>query len=500
MNGVLGMTELALGTELTPQQREFIETAHASAESLLALLNDILDFSKIEAGKLDLVAEPFGLRAMLDETLRLQAMRARSKGLELRCTVAADVPDRLIGDPCRLRQVLINLVGNALKFTERGSVSLDVTVEQHQAREWQLRFAVHDTGLGIPADRIEAIFAPFEQVDSSTARRYGGTGLGLPIASRLVSLMGGRVQVRSTPGQGSTFSFTSWLRQTHGALTSDSDRDLVAGPGACNTTRPGLRILLADDNVVNQRISRALLERQGHYVHSVGNGKDALATLASELPFDLVLMDVQMPEMDGLAAATELRRRESGTGRHVPIIALTAHAMQGDRERCIAAGMDDYVTKPISGAKLARAIASVLGPPSVMPPVSDHTQSREPVATVNEPAVIDTPALLRRLGGNRALLAEVVQLFRADCTKRMSELSAATACQDWICLWREAHTLKGTLGNLCANSAYAAALRLETLARSQLSAGLTEAFKGLSEEIDRLQPVLAELVASPSKP
>jgi PAS domain S-box-containing protein len=493
MNGVLGMTELALGTELTPEQREFIGTAHASAESLLALLNDILDFSKIEAGKLDVVAEPFGLRAALDDTLRLLAMRARSKGLELRCTVAADVPNQLVGDRGRLRQVLVNLVGNALKFTERGSVALEVAVEEQRSEECRLCFAVRDTGIGIPADRIESIFAPFEQADSSTARRYGGTGLGLPIASRLAGLMGGQVQVQSAPGQGSTFSLTAWLRRACGAVPSVADGDRVTGSGACSPTQSHLRILLAEDNEVNQRISIGLLERQGHQVHSVRNGQDALAALASEPQFDVVLMDVQMPGMDGLEATATLRRREAGTGRRVPVIALTAHAMQGDRERCIAAGMDGYVTKPISGASLARAISAVLGHPSGVPPAKDHTQIPGPVAATEESKLIDTPELLRRLNGNRALLAQVVQLFRTDCTKRMSELAAAVSCQDRVRLCQEAHTLKGTLGSLCANSAYAAALRLETLARSQAFLDVAEAFQCLAAEVDKLQPVLAEM-------
>jgi PAS domain S-box-containing protein len=493
MNGVLGMTELALGTELTREQREFIETAHASAESLLALINDILDFSKVEAGKLDLVAEPFGLHAMLDKTLRPLTIRARSRGLELRSTVAADVPDQLIGDPGRLRQVLINLIGNALKFTERGSVSLEVAVVERQSDEYRLCFAVRDTGIGIPADRIEAIFAPFEQVDSSTARRYGGTGLGLPIACKLARLMGGQVQVQSAPAQGSTFSFTAWLRRAYGDSVSGTVGDQVACPGDGSPDLRRLRILLADDNEVNQRISTALLERHGHQVYAVGNGHDALAALASEPQFDVVLMDVQMPGMDGLEATAALRRREAGAGRHVPVIALTAHAMQGDHERCVAAGMDGYVTKPISGATLARAIAAVLGRPSAVPPIEDHTQSPGPAAAAYEPAAIDTTALMRRLGGNRALLAQVVQLFRTDCAKRMGELAAAAACQDWTRLSREAHTLKGTLGNLGANGAHAAALRLEVLARSQSSAELAEALQGLTSEIDRLQPVLAEL-------
>jgi signal transduction histidine kinase/CheY-like chemotaxis protein/HPt (histidine-containing phosphotransfer) domain-containing protein len=496
MNGVLGMAELALGTTLTPQQREFIGTAHASAESLLALLNDILDLSKIEAGKLDLVAEPFGLRATLDETLRPLALRARTKGLELRCAVATDVPDDLVGDGGRLRQVLLNLIGNALKFTERGSVTLDVAVEGQQADECRLCFTVRDTGIGIPANRLEAIFAPFEQVDSSTARRYGGTGLGLPIACHLAGLMGGQVRAQSVLGQGSTFSFTACLRRAYRAERSVADRDEGAGGAAGGPSTPRLRILLADDNEVNQRIGVGLLGQQGHEVHVVGTGRDALTALASGPPFDLVLMDVQMPDMDGLQAVAALRRQEAGTGRRVPVIAVTAHAMQGDRERCLAAGMDGYVTKPISGATLARAIAAALDRPSAMPSVEDQPQSPGPVATAGENSALDAPALLRRLGGNRALLAQVVQLFRTDSTRRMSALAEAVASQDWARVRLEAHTLKGTLGNLCADGAYAAALRLEQLARNQSSAELAEAFQSLTAEMDTLQPVLAELGGS----
>jgi two-component system, sensor histidine kinase and response regulator len=250
---------------------------------------------------------------------------------------------------------------------------------------------------------------------------------------------------------------------------------------------------VAEDNEINQRISKALLERQGHQVHLVGTGQDALAALSTEPPFDAVLMDVQMPGMDGLQATAALRRQEAPTGRRIPVIALTAHAMQGDRERCLAAGMDGYVTKPVSGAMLARAIADELGRPSAASPVADTGPSPGPVAPVDDPAAIDTKTLLRRLGGNRALLAQIVQLFRTDCTKRISELEAAAACQDWARLRREAHTLKGTLGNLSANGAYAAALQLEKLAHDQSSTDLAGALQGLTAEIDRLQPALAEL-------
>jgi signal transduction histidine kinase/DNA-binding NarL/FixJ family response regulator len=501
MNGVLGMAELALGTVLTPQQREYIGTAHASAESMLTLLNDILDLSKIEAGKLDLVAEPFRLRATLDEAIRPLALRARTKGLELRCAVAAEVPDDLVGDGGRLRQVLLNLIGNALKFTERGSVALEVAVEEQKADECRLCFTVRDTGIGIPANRLEAIFAPFEQVDSSTARRYGGTGLGLPIACRLAALMGGQVRAQSVLGQGSTFSFTACLRRAHQAERSVADGDEGTGRAAGDPTTRRLRILLADDNEVNQRLGVGLLERLGHEVHVVGTGQNALTALASGPPFDVVLMDVQMPDMDGLQAVAALRRQEASSGRRVPVIAVTAHAMQGDRERCLAAGMDGYVTKPISGATLARAIAAALGRPSAVPSVEDQPQSPGPVAKAGADAALDAPALLRRLGGNRALLAQVVQLFRTDGTRRMSELAEAAGCQDWARLRREAHTLKGTLSNLCANGAYAAALRLEKLARDQSSAELAEAFQTLTAEMRRLQPALAELDRSaPAQP
>ena len=388
MNGVLGMTELALGTDLTPEQRDFIDTAHASAKSLLAIINDILDFSKIEAGKLELVAEPFALRGMVREMLRAPAMRARSKGLEVHCNIAEEVPDELMGDECRLRQVLLNLVGNALKFTERGSVSLQVDVEAQHGEEFRLRFAVRDTGIGIPANRLDAVFAAFEQVDSSTARRYGGTGLGLPIACRLASLMGGTVKVESVLGDGSTFSFTACLQRADRAVSPGGCQEAGAGAGAGNIT-PRLRILVADDNAVNQRITSAMLERQGHQVHVVGSGEDALAALASESSFDLVLMDVQMPGMDGLQATTALRRREAGAGRRVPVIALTAHAMQGDRERCLAAGMDGYVTKPVTGPALARAVADLFGREAVSPSAEEVTPGS------------DTGASPRRIGRTR---------------------------------------------------------------------------------------------------
>jgi signal transduction histidine kinase/CHASE3 domain sensor protein len=360
MNGILGMTELALDTPLTGEQREFIGAVRSSAEALLTLVNDILDFSKIEAGKLDLDPAPLALREHLAETLKPLALRAQQKGLALTCEVDPDVPDRVIGDGGRLRQVLLNLVGNALKFTHQGAVSVTVTAEGAVGRFAVLHFAVCDTGVGIAAEKLGTIFDPFVQADGSTTRLYGGTGLGLAISTRLTQLMGGRLWAESEVGQGSTFHFTVRLAQPSAAGAGAADG---AAPVAGEPPLPRLRILLAEDNRVNQRVGVALLTKRGHTVEVAGNGREAVAA-ADARPFDLVLMDVQMPEMDGLEATRRIRERERATGQHLPIIALTAHAMKGDRERCLDAGMDEYVTKPLQAEPLLRTIREVLACPA----------------------------------------------------------------------------------------------------------------------------------------
>jgi signal transduction histidine kinase/CheY-like chemotaxis protein len=358
MNGILGMTELALDTPLAPEQREYMETVKSSAGSLLRVLNDILDFSKVEAGKLELVAVDFELRKCLSEITGVMAFGARQKGLELRCEVDPAVPEWVCGDDARLRQILINLVGNAIKFTAVGRVTVRVRRESATGEAGPLHFVVADTGGGIPADKQAVIFAPFEQGDASMARRFGGTGLGLAIASKLVGLMNGRIWVESPwqasgsadPVTGSAFHFTA-----HFAAGTPA----APGPEAMNATvqRP-LRILLAEDNPVNRRLACYMLEKKGHRVITAQDGLEALAVLEAET-VDLILMDVQMPGMDGVDATRVIRARETPGGLRVPIVALTAHAMSGDRDYCLDAGMDDYLTKPIQAGDLHRVLASV---------------------------------------------------------------------------------------------------------------------------------------------
>ena len=502
MNGVMGMISLTLDTSLTGDQREFLETAKTSADALLTVVNDILDFSKIEAGKLQIDAVEFELTGLLEETVRTFALRAAQKGIELTCEIRPGVPERVIADPTRLRQVIVNLLGNALKFTERGEVAVSVCMDCSAAGKATLHFVVADTGIGIPIAKQEVIFHAFAQEDGSMTRRYGGTGLGLTISSKLVQMMGGRIWVESEPGKGSRFHFTtavaeaaasgagrtqmeplqgipvlvvdnnstnrrilaqtlsSWgmkasasadgvsalwelgravrAKRAFKLVLADSQMPGLSGSGlvrsirehggqdcsivmmlsctaqkdgaarlrqqgvaacltkpvrraelkaallaalggpageatpaeeaAANPTQPSsappsqpLRILLAEDNLVNQRVARVLLEKRGHTVAVAGNGREAVR-LAAEQAFDLVLMDVQMPEMDGLEATMALRASEVGAGRRLPIVAMTAHAMKGDAERCLEAGMDAYVSKPIKPELLFATIETVVSP------------------------------------------------------------------------------------------------------------------------------------------
>jgi signal transduction histidine kinase/ActR/RegA family two-component response regulator len=340
LNGVLGMTRLALSTPLSAEQREYLTAAHNSAESLMGLLNDTLDLSKIEAGRLDLELAPFSLRACVDDARKTLALQAMEKQLGYGITIHEDVPDALIGDSLRLRQVLLNLINNALKFTDQGFVDTTVGLLQAKQHSVVLQFSVLDSGVGISADKHHRIFEAFMQADGSVTRRFGGTGLGLTISARLVSMMGGQFTVISEVGEGSEFQFTASFGLQQMAAPPEE-------PPMPESSAETLRILVAEDNLVNQTVARRMLEKLGHIVTIAADGAVALETWRAGA-FDLIFMDIQMPVLDGLQAARRLRE----DGCRLPVVAMTAHAMEGDRQLCLDAGMDDYITKPISVVKL----------------------------------------------------------------------------------------------------------------------------------------------------
>lgn len=354
INGVIGMTELALQTELTPSQRDYLSLAKLSADSLLTVINEVLDFSKIEAGKMNLDPAPFALRQVIEDSVRMVAVSAQQKGIALSWQVSEEAPETVLGDSARLRQVLLNLLSNAVKFTQQGAISVSVVLET----ESLFHFTVRDTGIGIPPENQSRIFQAFEQADSSTTRRHGGTGLGLAIASRLVRMMDGRLWLESEPGKGATFHFTACLGRA--ACLPDQLIRRESQPLPVGKPARQYRILLAEDNPINQRVAVQLLVSRGYDVTLVCNGLEVLAALKKH-SFDLLLLDVQMPEMDGLEATREIRRRQNGSAR-IPIVALTAGAFQEDREKCLAAGMDDYITKPIISSDLFARLERWLTP------------------------------------------------------------------------------------------------------------------------------------------
>lgn len=355
MNGVMGMAALLADSSLSGQQKEMVETIQTSATSLLAVLNDILDFSKIEAGRFKIEESDLDLRALAEGVVALLRGGAIAKGISLDLQWDSRVPQHVRGDETRLRQVLLNLAGNAVKFTVEGHVQIAVGYEAEVAGGAAVRFAVVDTGIGIPPDTLQRLFRPYTQADSTMTRKFGGTGLGLAISKQLVRLMGGEIGVRSEVGKGSTFWFTVPLMVSEKAPV----RPTKSIPDAAAPTIQG-RILLVEDNPVNAKITTRLLEKMGHRVSNAANGREACTAFVQET-FDLVLMDVMMPEMDGLEATTEIRKLERSHGRRTPIVALTASAMESDRRRCEAAGMDDYLTKPLSQSQLAETVQHWLG-------------------------------------------------------------------------------------------------------------------------------------------
>jgi two-component system, sensor histidine kinase and response regulator len=599
LNGIIGMTDLALETELTREQRDYLQTVKLSADSLLNVINDILDFSKIEAGKVDLEAMDFDVFDCVEGALKTLALRADEKGLELLCEISPEVPTFITGDPGRLRQIVLNLVGNAVKFTENGEVAVKVQTDVLEDKTFTLHFAVSDTGIGIAPEKLESIFESFIQADTSTTREFGGTGLGLTISRHLVEMMGGRMWAESTPGKGSCFHFTARFGEaesssiskptsvassilvgvkvlivddnrtnrrileglvTHWGMiptvASDGEQALAlynaataaqspfslvltdmhmprmdgfglverlkGKPDLCRSTimmltsggqrgdaqrcgelgiaayllkpirqselreavarvlaaresrvsepmitRYSLReqihegktltILLAEDNVVNQKLASRLLEKRNHTVTIVANGKEALAAMEKGR-YDLVLMDVQMPEMDGFEATTILREREHSTGKHQSVVAMTALAMSGDKERCIMAGMDGYLSKPIRPQELDQLLDSYLSMTDEAPvPVAAQPVAESPV---------DVAQLLDRLDGDRILLAELVELFRADFPANLLAAQRAIDSHNASGLRSTAHALKGALANLSATQAAALAAELEAMGKS----------------------------------
>ena len=627
MNAIIGMTELALETKMSAEQREFLGTVKSSAASLLNLINDILDFSKAEARKEKLEHVEFALRETIEETLKSLAPRAQEKEIELASRFAPEVPDALIGDPDRLRRIVVNLVGNAIKFTEHGEVVVQVNVETHGEPDILLHFSVTDTGIGIPAEKQQHVFEAFAQADSSTTRKYGGTGLGLAISAQLCELMNGVMWVESEEGRGSTFHFTAHFGKpgTPAKKAADSEpvklRDLPVlvvddnstnrkileemianwrmkpvaaanGPAAMEALQrahkngtpfrlvlldghmpgmdgfevaarvkqdpqlhaaevilltsagrgedvaraktvgvaaalskpvkqselwdaivtalnvPGrqkaraptsaavnrrararepLRVLLAEDNPVNQEVALRLLERRGHSVIVAENGKQALTAIERH-KFDLVLMDVQMPEMGGLEATQLIRENEKATGEHLPILAMTAHAMQGDRERCIAAGMDGYLAKPIDPKSFFQTVEGIS-----QRAVQGETTAKEAVGREqggDDRRSLDAKALLEWFSGNRKLLRDIVKTFRDDCPRMMSRIRSALAANDANLLAEGAHALKGSVGNFGPTAALEATREMEKIARQGKLDGAWELYATLEDEIALLLPAL----------
>jgi signal transduction histidine kinase/AmiR/NasT family two-component response regulator len=369
MNAILGMTELALTADPTAEQKRYLTTVKGSADALLQIIDDILDFSKIEAGKLDLHPTSFRLRDTLNDTLEVLAARAAEKDIELACQVSNRVPDLIVGDTNRLRQILMNLVGNAIKFTDRGEVFVTVKTTPETGAETpadmtpegegglKLHFVVTDTGIGIPKEKQQIIFESFVQADGSMTRRYGGTGLGLAICSQLVKLMGGRIWVESQVGRGSSFHFIVRVRPD-----VRSDGEQKPAEEIFKKSARSARVLLAEDNEINQKVALEFLQMRGHHVRIANNGKDVLEAVAAE-QFDIILMDVQMPVMDGFQATAAIREKERINRRsHIPIVAMTGYAMKGDRQRCLDAGMDGYICKPIRSQELFEAVETFTTP------------------------------------------------------------------------------------------------------------------------------------------
>ena len=461
MNGVIGMSELLLGTELNDTQREYLEMLKLSADSLLELLNDILDFSKIEAGRMELDAHEFDLNEVVTEIAQAMGIRAFQKRLVLLHHISPEVPARLIGDDGRLRQILVNLIGNAIKFTHKGGVTIEVNLESETADMVTLHFKINDTGIGIADDMHESIFEAFTQAETSTSRRYGGTGLGLAICHDLVALMQGRIWVESRPGAGSTFHFTAAFGRTSGiSIKPKSPRiePLV-------TAHSSMKVLIVEDGHVNQLVGARMLEKRGHVVTLANNGREAIECCGKEV-FDAILMDIHMPGINGYEATARIRQIEQTTGRHVPIIAMTANAMKGDRERCLAAGMDDYISKPLRSADLFQVVEQFARRPALHEPAQSALDSPPPAVRPQ----VETPpfdlAEFRESTGDEKLMRKLVAIFSEDSLKYLRKAEKALAAGKARPLYEAAHSLKGMLGVYAARKAVKLASELSEYAHA----------------------------------
>jgi len=521
MNGILGMSHLALQTKLKPKQRDYISKIQFSANNLLGIINDILDFSKIEAGRLNLEKTPFSLQKVLQNFMSLVSVKAEEKGLKVLFNIASDVPDALIGDELRLEQVLLNLVNNAIKFTEQGEISVTTERVQGNGSDVVLRFTIKDSGIGMTPEQIERLFESFSQADSSITRRFGGTGLGLVISKNLVEMMGGDIQVQSTPGKGSSFIFTVCLGQATqadirhmkslgGVKAFDTAGDAAAATRQWITDTKGIRgaqVLLVEDNDINRQIAVEFLEKAGLIVTEAVNGAEAVQRVGSwPQPYDLILMDIQMPVMDGLNATRRIRQLEGSTQDVPPIVAMTAHAMTGDREKSLAAGMNDHLTKPIDPEVLQKMLlkwipaASRSLPEGYTLPLAGFEQqiASDELFSGSIPGIpgINIRSGLNRVSGKRSLYQKLLFHFKGKYRDMPREIHDALKANQYKNALGMLHTLKGVAGNLGAEDLARSAAELE----KALKAGetrVTGLLENLCERCDQVVSSLDTLLPAP---